>query len=211
MLRTEPDEGCLRLVLGDQLSEQLSSLRDIDLGRDVVLIAEVMSEATYVSHHKQKFVLIFSAMRQFAQRLREAGAVVRYVHLDDPDNTQTLSGEVLRALERHSVERVVVTEPGEWRLAQDFEDLAHVAPIPIEIRPDDRFICSRGRFMAWAEGRLELRMEFFYREMRRGTGFSWMATSPLEAVGTLTLKTGSDFPKGSSRRPVSSSSPIRPR
>ena len=163
--------GALRLVLGDQISDgRLSSLRDLDPACDVVLMAEVMSEASYVRHHKQKFALVFSAMRQFAERLREGGAVVRYVRLDNPANTQSLNGEVLRALGDQPFERVVVTEPGEWRLAQAFEELAHVSPTPVEVRADDRFICSRREFEAWAAERTELRMEFFYRTMRRKTG-----------------------------------------
>ena len=143
--------GVLRLVLGDQISDaRLSSLRDLDPARDVVLMAEVMSEASYVRHHKQKFALVFSGLRQFAERLREAGAVVRYVRLDDPGNTQTLGGEVLRALEGQPFARVVVTEPGEWRLLQAFDELALASPVPVEVRPDDRFICSRAEFERWA-------------------------------------------------------------
>ncbi len=153
--------GVLRLVLGDQLSDTLSSLADIDPARDVVLMAEVMDEATYVAHHKQKFVLVFSAMRQFA---------VRYVRLGDPRAATSLNGEVLLALDERPFGKVVVTEPGEWRLAAAFEDLALASPAPVEIRPDTRFICSRATFEAWAAGRSELRMEFFYREMRRATG-----------------------------------------
>ena len=166
----EDQGGCLRLVLGDQISDTLSSLADIDPGRDVVLMAEVMDEATYVAHHKQKFVLVFSAMRQFAERLRGRGTAVRYVRLGDPDATTSLNGEVLRALNAQRFDRVVITEPGEWRLAAAFEDLALVSPVPVEIRPDTRFICSHQTFQAWANDRVELRMEFFYREMRRATG-----------------------------------------
>ena len=96
--------GALRLVLGDQVSDGgLSSLRDLDPRRDVVLMAEVMSEASYVRHHKQKFALVFSGMRQFADRLRNQGTVVHYVRLDDPANTQNLNGEVLRALQDQPV------------------------------------------------------------------------------------------------------------
>jgi deoxyribodipyrimidine photolyase-related protein len=175
-----PSGGVLRLVLGDQISDgRLSSLRDLDPARDVVLMAEVMSEASYVRHHKQKFALVFSGMRQFAQRLRAAGAVVRYVRLDDPRNTQSLSGEVLRALDGQPFEKVVVTEPGEWRLVQAFEDLALVSPVTVEVRPDDRFICTRAQFEAWAAERGELRMEFFYREMRRRTGVLMDGNSPV--------------------------------
>ena len=39
--------------------------------------------------------------------------------------------------------------------------------IDVEIRNDDRFMCPSGMFENWAEGRKQLRMEFFYREMRR--------------------------------------------
>ena len=36
--------------------------------------------------------------------------------------------------------------------------------------PDDRFLASHAEFDAWAEGRKELRMEFFYRELRQRHG-----------------------------------------
>ena len=163
--------GVLRLVLGDQISDaRLSSLCDLDPARDMVLMAEVMSEASYVRHHKQKLALVFSAMRQFAERLRAGGVEVRYVRLDDDANTQSLNGEVLRALETRRFDRVVLTEPGEWRLVEAFEALEHAAPVPVEIRADDRFVCDRREFEAWAEDRKDLRMEFFYRVMRRKTG-----------------------------------------
>jgi deoxyribodipyrimidine photolyase-related protein len=42
--------------------------------------------------------------------------------------------------------------------------------LPVQILPDLRFLCSIEEFLGWAAGRRELRMEFFYREMRRKTG-----------------------------------------
>ena len=89
--------GALRLVLGDQLSDDLSALSDIGPG-DTVLMAEVADEATYVRHHKQKIVLVLAAMRAFADRLRAAGHTVRYAALDDPDNTGSIAGEIERAV-----------------------------------------------------------------------------------------------------------------
>ena len=55
----------LILVLGDQLSTDIASLKAGDKSRDVVLMAEVRDEATYVPHHKKKLAFIFSAMRHF--------------------------------------------------------------------------------------------------------------------------------------------------
>jgi deoxyribodipyrimidine photolyase-related protein len=160
----------IRLVLGDQLSPNLSALDGFDRGVDVVLLAEVMSEATYVRHHPKKIALVFSAMRHFATALRKRGVTVRYVTLDDPANGGTLAREVARAVVELGAERVVATHPGEYRLAADMATWSAMLGVPVEIREDSRFICSRTRFAKWAAGRKQFRMEFFYREMRRDTG-----------------------------------------
>ena len=162
--------GVLRLVLGDQLSPGLSSLEDAGPG-DVVLMAEVAEEATYVRHHKKKIAFLFAAMRHFAEELRSAGLRVRYVRLDDPGNQGSLRGEVARALEDDpSLSAVIVTKPGEWRLLQDMETWRDLMPVPVDLREDSRFIVPRTEFYAWAKGRKQLRMEFFYRDVRRKTG-----------------------------------------
>jgi deoxyribodipyrimidine photolyase-related protein len=162
--------GALRLVLGDQCSRTLSALHGLAPG-DWVLIAEVMGECTYVPHHPQKIALVLSAMRHFAAALRARGVAVRHVALDDPENTGTLTGEVLRAARELSPERIIATEPGEWRVLAEIEGWGEATGLACEIREDDRFLCSLGRFRRWAEGRKQLRMEFFYREMRRESGF----------------------------------------
>jgi len=164
------DGAVLRLVLGDQLSDDLAGLADLDPDHDVVLMAEVREEATYVRHHKQKIALIFAAMRAFAVRLEARGVCVRYVRIDAPENTGSIVGELHRALDLGPFSKVVLTECGEWRLAQALAAFAGVASVPVETREDRRFICSRDRFRRWAADRRELRMEYFYREMRRKTG-----------------------------------------
>ena len=88
----------LRLVLGDQLSRDLPSLTDLDPDKDLVLMAEVMSEVTYVKHHKRKIAYLFSAMRHFAESLGKDGIAVRYRRLDDADNAGSLAGEVAAAI-----------------------------------------------------------------------------------------------------------------
>ena len=86
----------LALVLGDQLSFDLAALRDLDPTQDAVLLAEVAAETDYVPHHPQKIALLFSAMRHFAEALRQRGWRVCYVTLDDPDNSGSLPGELRR-------------------------------------------------------------------------------------------------------------------
>ena len=156
----------LVLVLGDQLSQGLSALRHADRDRDLVVMAEVRGEGRSVPHHPQKIALILSAMRHFADDLRAAGWRVAYSRLDDPDNSQTIAGEVLRRASETGAQALVATHPGEWRLVQALHDL----PLHLTLLPDDRFLCSAAEFDRWAEGRNELRLEWFYREMRRKTG-----------------------------------------
>ncbi|MEM6609760.1 MAG: cryptochrome/photolyase family protein [Pseudomonadota bacterium] len=156
----------LVLVLGDQLTHGVAALTEADRDQDVVMMAEVMGEATYVPHHPKKIAFLFAAMRQFCTELRSEGWRVLYTRLDDPDNTGTLVGEILRRAAETGAVEVLATEPGEWRVISALED----CPVPVHMFPDTRFLCSHAEFEAWAEGRKELRMEWFYREMRRKTG-----------------------------------------
>jgi deoxyribodipyrimidine photolyase-related protein len=160
----------LILVLGDQLSPTLSSLAAGDPAQDRVLMAELYEEASYVRHHKKKIAFIFSAMRHFADELRSMGWMVDYVKLDDPLNLGSFSAQVESILARLQPERLIVTEAGEWRVAEMFKKWQRSMAIPVDILPDASFISSIPDFKAWAEGRKQLRMEYFYRDMRRKTG-----------------------------------------
>ena len=157
----------LRIILGDQLSPDIAALADLDPASDIVLMMEVREEGRYVWHHKQKIVLVLSAMRHFAHDLRHRGVAVDYVRLDDPDNQGTLTSELQRAVERCRPDRLVVTEPGEWRVQAMVAGWSALTGLPVELRADDRFFASRARFAQWARGRRGFRMEHFYREMRR--------------------------------------------
>jgi deoxyribodipyrimidine photolyase-related protein len=160
----------LVLVLGDQVSPRLSSLRAADPASAIVLMVEVQEEATYVPHHKKKIAFIFSAMRHFAEELRGLGWTVDYRTLPETGQNGSFSSEVTAAIARHRATQVVVTEPGEWRVLSAMRGWAEVLGVPVDIVKDDRFICSTASFTQWAKGRKQLRMEYFYRDMRRQTG-----------------------------------------
>ncbi len=166
-------------ILGDQLSMTLSALDGIDPARATLLIMEVAEETTYVRHHKRKIAFILAAMRHHAAALREAGWTVDYVALDDPDNTGNFTGEIARAVERHAPERIVTTEAGEWRVVAMQQAWETLFGIPVEVRPDTRFLCSIGEFQEWAGDAGSLVMEAFYRTMRRRTGLLMQDGKPV--------------------------------
>ncbi len=156
----------LVLVLGDQLSLSLSALHHADKARDIVVMAEVAEETGYVWHHPKKIALVLAAMRKFARRLEEDGWRVAYTRLDDPETTGSIVGELQRRAEDFGATEVIATQPGEWRLIEALE----TAAIAVHQFEDSRFVCRSAEFEGWAEGRKSLRMEYFYREVRRKTG-----------------------------------------
>ena len=157
----------LRIILGDQLSPSLTALDGCDKDNDLILMCEVQGEASYVKHHKKKIAFLFSAMRHFKETLLENGYRLRYTKLDDPLNARSLAGEAARCLDEFSFDRIVVTHPGEFRVLVEIQSWEEKFALPVEIRADNRFLCSPEEFEQWAEQRKQLRMEYFYRHMRQ--------------------------------------------
>lgn len=166
-------------LAGDQLSLSLSMLAEARPGEDHVLMGELAGEASYVPHHVKKIALIFSAMRHFAAELEQAGHRVFY-HRYDPGSPLHSFTDLLRAhLEQHRVEEIVLTRPGEWRVLDEFGRLEKELGVPVRLHEDNRFLADPKRFADWARGRKSLRMEFFYREMRRETGLLMDGEQPV--------------------------------
>ena len=170
----------LVVLFGDQLSLNLSALQQCDKDKSVVLMAEALEEATHIKHHKKKIAFIFSAMRHFANALKEQGWRVQYVELEDPANTGSFDGEIKRAVADLAPDNVCMTEPSEWRVLQSMQALADHLKVAVDILPDTRFIASHDEFASWASGRKQLRMEYFYRDMRRKTGLLMDGDEPVQ-------------------------------
>ena len=184
----------LVLVLGDQLSPELSSLAAAPHAH--VLLAELADEASYVAHHKQKITLTFSAMRHFAEELRGQGRKVTYLHYGDTPQVTSFADALAHMLQSEAFERLYITEPGEYRLAQEFADWGTRFDMPVHILPDTRFIATHEEFQDWAAGKKQLRMEFFYREMRRKTGLLMAGKEPLGGQWNYDAENRKKLPKG---------------
>ncbi len=157
----------LRVILWDQLSHQVSSLNRVDKQNDTILMCELLEDCTYVKHHQKKLVFLLSAMRHFAEELRNQNYNVIYVTLNDPNNTQTLASEIERHYNMIQPDVVKITWPGEYRILQNLYALQTKLDHSLVILEDDRFLISSREFETWADDRASLRMEFFYREMRK--------------------------------------------
>lgn len=157
----------LCVILGDQLSRGSPVLERAKRAEDVVWMAEVEQEATHAPSHKARTALFLSAMRHHAEWLRAQGWRVDYRKLDDPQNRGSLGEELREAIRRHQPRRVVALEPGEWRVERMLEAACRENRAPLQWLGDPHFLASREEFREHARGRKQLRMEYFYREMRR--------------------------------------------
>jgi len=152
----------LVLVLGDQLDGSSAAFDGFDPQADAILQIEADEEASYIAQHKKRLVFFFSAMRHFCAEQRAAGRKVFYSTLDDPDNRGTLADEAERRFTELKAQRVIVLEPGDWRVKQSLGKLPCVS-----FREDRHFLSSHDDHAAFASEHKSFVMETFYRSMRR--------------------------------------------
>ena len=159
----------LRLVLGDQLNPLHSwfarSRNDV-----VYVLMEIRQETDYVLHHAQKILAIFAAMRDFGGWLERSGHRVRYLGIDDPANTQSLTANLDVLISQLGITRFEYQYPDEWRL--DDQLCRYVADLKIESAAveTEHFFTARDEAAQLFAGQKQWLMERFYRRMRTRHG-----------------------------------------
>ncbi len=191
----------LLLVLGDQLDIDSSLFDGLDARHEAVLMIEAFEESTHVWSHKARTALFLSAMRHFAEKLRQRGITVHYRALEH-EGDQTLTSGLRAALLALQPERVIGVEPGDLRVRALIEQACKPDPgqrTPLEWREDKHFLCSLPAFRQWAGRSASLRMEFFYRKMRQQYKVLMDGEQPLGGNGTLTPITAKALAKPAQR------------
>ena len=173
-----PELRHLVLVLGDQLDLDAAAFDGFDAGHDAAWMAEVAEESTHVWSGKPRTALFLAAMRHFAQALRAAGRPLHHMRLEDPANRGSLAAQLHADIERLRPAGLVMTAPGDWRVLQAVKGVAQAHGLPLDVREDRHFYGSVREFAAHARGRKSLRMENFYREMRRRHGVLMQGDEP---------------------------------
>ncbi len=165
----ESTQNCrhLVIVLGDQLDIDSSAFDDFDREQDVVWMAEVAEESTHVWTHKARIAIFLASMRHFRKSLARKKFRISYRQLDDAENKGSLDAELESAIQQFNPQKLIVVEPGEWRVREMLLDSAQRLDVELEIRIDRHFMSTIDDFAEHAAGRKQLRLEYFYRELRR--------------------------------------------
>ena len=191
------------LVLGDQLNRDSAAFDDFDPTRDAVWMAEVVEESTHVWSAKQRITLFLAAMRHFRDELRSAGVRVRYRELGVTTTShghataaepRTLAEALALDVATERPQRLVLVEPGDFRVRAELQAAAAGLGVPLELRPDRHHLCSVEEFAAHSSGRKQLRMEYFYRMMRRRYGVLMAGDEPAGGSWNYDAKNRVSFP-----------------
>jgi deoxyribodipyrimidine photolyase-related protein len=158
----------LVLVLGDQLNADSAALADFKPQLDRVLMIESVHEASQVWSHKARIAMFLSAMRHFATTLEAKGMAVDYVFLSDALKS-SLAEVLAERLAILKPEKLVLVEPGEYRLKVEVASVGEISGTVTVMRADNHFFVSVDEFAQWAKGYKQLRMESFYRHIRKET------------------------------------------
>jgi deoxyribodipyrimidine photolyase-related protein len=193
----------LVIILGDQLDRGGAAFDGFDRARDRVWMAEVAEESTHVWTHKGRIAVFLSAMRHFRDALVADGIEVDYTELaakpraGEPTSLAESLAATLAAARKAKrfPERLVVVEPGEWRVRQALERAAREAGLPLEIRTDRHFFTTADEFAAHAKGRKQLRLEYFYRPLRTKFGVLMDDGEPAGGAWNYDAENRGAFPK----------------
>jgi deoxyribodipyrimidine photolyase-related protein len=198
MANKEPSLTPIRhlvLVLGDQLNHDARAFSDFDPQLDAVWMAEVDEESTHVISAKQRTTLFLSAMRHFAAELRNKKHTVFYSAIDASHNAGTLAGELDRTIAKVKPKKLIMTAPGDWRVLQSLRSVATQHSLTLDIRDDTHFFSTVRDFSQHAAGRKQLRLEFFYRELRKKTGILMDGANPVGGKWNFDSENRSSFGK----------------
>ncbi|SMG29348.1 deoxyribodipyrimidine photolyase-related protein [Marivirga sericea] len=156
----------LRLILGDQLNQKHSWFSEEN--DDVLyVLMEMRQETDYVTHHIQKVVSFFSAMRAFKVELEAKGHKFLYIKINDAGNKQSLKDNIKSIIKEHKIEHFEYLLPDEYRLDQQLRSLVEEISISSNSVDTEHFLTGRNDIADFFSGKKQFLMENFYRKMRK--------------------------------------------
>ncbi|MBK8051572.1 MAG: cryptochrome/photolyase family protein [Anaerolineales bacterium] len=153
-------------ILGDQLLRQHPALEAAQiLARPDEIRVVLVESASRIARrpvHRKKLVLLLSAMRHYADQLRNAGYVVDYIR----------AGSVVEGLRQHVLEwqpdRLLTMAAAEFRGRQFQQQGLAALGVEVECLPNTQMLA--GRYDPFPEPNHRTLLETFYRAMRRQWG-----------------------------------------
>ncbi|TFF96283.1 cryptochrome/photolyase family protein [Candidatus Thorarchaeota archaeon] len=152
-------------ILGDQLYHQQSALQQNRATMEdcQLVMIESLEHIRKRKYHRQKIVLVWSAMRHFAKELVHAGWECDYFR-----EVEGFERTLEQWVEENHIDEVHIMKPND----RPFESMIQGLQLPCKIvlEENNAFIWREEEFRLWADNRKSLILEHFYRESRRRLG-----------------------------------------
>lgn len=169
----------LRFIFGDQLNASHSWYKEPHQQQYLYVIAELKQETDYVKHHIQKVAAFFSAMENFATALKNANLNVLHLTLDDTQNDRSLNALLMRLSNQYQCQQIQYQYPDEYRLQQQMKQLEINSNINVVGTDTEHFLLPFSEISQHFKKDKHVKMEFFYRMMRKRFAILMEGDSPL--------------------------------
>lgn len=156
----------LLLILGDQLFPVVPE--EFSPADTIVWMAEDYELCTHFRYHKHKLILFLSAMRSYADSLKEAGFAVHYSALDDASIEQPYLDRLATFLKDNSkIDTLLGYEAEDHFFSQRLADFADEHNLTYAPQPSPGFITTRQQFKTYNDSVKRPFMAKFYQEQRQ--------------------------------------------
>ena len=153
-------------ILGTQLLAEHPAIDEAmnraDTRNITIVMIESMQVAQRLPYHRQKLVLMFSAMRHYAERLRSQGFTVDYI------KSATFSEGLREHIERFEPISLLTMAASDYTGRQFQQNkLPDMLDIPVAVLPNQQFLLNQFNPYPDPEDDKRYVMESFYRQMRQ--------------------------------------------
>ncbi len=158
-------------VLGDQLN--LARFDGFEPTQTRIIMIESMARSKAIKCHKQRLLMIYSAMRHFRVALESRGYTVAYGQFP------SFEAGLAAYLEQFPKATIEVMQPADYGVANSLAAAVSGLGGVLKIVPNILWLSTRADWDLYAKGKKTYRMEFFYRQLRRQTTWLMDGTEPL--------------------------------
>lgn len=188
----------VRFILGDQLNIQHSWFEKVSEDVTYVLM-EVRQETDYVTHHIQKVLGFFAAMRAFASELEDRGHTVKYFSIGDQANQHEIPKNLESIIEEEKASHFEYQYPDEYRLDEQLKAFCSTLEkegISTQAYDTEHFYTERTYLKSFFEGKKTYLMESFYRSLRKEYDILMEDAKPLGGKWNYDHSNRESLPKG---------------
>ncbi len=176
------------LIFPDQLFENHPAL---DKKRPIFLVEEFLYFKVQ-PFHKQRLVLLRSAMKNYANFLKEKGFEIHYIEsklLEDRDSLFSI-------LSKQKINKIHLTEFADEWLKNGLTTASHKYSWNIVFHPSPMFLCSEVEVNSFFKGKQKFSMAQFYSYQRKNLDILMLDKDPIGGKFSFDNENRKRLPKG---------------